>query len=159
MLYFIGANHATFVDFSPECIKTALKNAAKLGFATQVSSVCASAEAVLRNPSAFGLMNNNKRDDCFNVPYDLICLTPPYEEVIYNDLINAVCNTPIIAENSIVVIEYPVEMGSLPHVLGNSQLFGVRNRRYGRTVLGIYSYKPTMSISMKPEQFKEFKVR
>jgi 16S rRNA (guanine966-N2)-methyltransferase len=89
--------------------------------------------------------------------YGLITLTPPYEEVVYNDLINAVCNSPLVAEDTLVVLEYPEEMGCLPPVLGEDKLFGVRNRKYGRTVLALYVYRPSRKIDMRPDEFVSLK--
>jgi hypothetical protein len=34
-------------------------------------------------------------------------------------------------------------MGTLPQVLGDQRLIGVHNRRYGRTVVGVYVSSPT----------------
>ena len=140
---FIGANHATFVDLSPNCIDTALRNAGKCGFAGQVSAVCADVEEVLIRPDRFGLEG----------PYGLVSITPPYEEVIYSRLLAALCESPLVDQDTVVVIEYPVEMGALPHVLGNEQLFGIRNRRYGRTILGLYMYRPSKIVHMRPDEF------
>lgn len=139
-----GACHATFVDFSANCIETALRNADKCGFAHQATAVCATAQSVLTNPAAHGLLQ----------PYQLITLTPPYEEVIYKELIDALCHSPIVAEDSVVVIEYPEEMGTLPQVIGDDQqLVGLRNRRYGRTVLAMYAFRPTRVMDMRPDEF------
>ena len=108
-----------------------------------MTSVCARAEDVLTYPEKYGLTE----------PYSLISITPPYQEVIYKTLIDAICTSPLVKENTIVIIEYPEEMGNLPHILGGDKLFGVRNRRYGRTVLGIYAYRPTDIIDMRPDEF------
>ena len=46
-------------------------------------------------------------------------------------------NSVLVGEDTIVMVEYPVELGCLPHVIGREDggvLIGVRNRRYGRTV-------------------------
>jgi 16S rRNA (guanine966-N2)-methyltransferase len=137
-----GATHATFVDFSQNCIQTSLKNAENLGFSTKANGVCGKAEDVLKNPSAFSLSQ----------PYQLITLTPPYEEVVYKELISCLINSPLIQENSIVVIEYPVEMVALPYIIEDS-LYGMRNRRYGRTVLATYVFKPTRTFDMRPDEF------
>lgn len=67
------------------------------------------------------------------------------------------CNSSLIEENTLVVIEYPVELGTLPHILGEDKLFGIRNRKYGRTVLGIYVYRPTKQFDMKVEEFLSLK--
>ena len=77
--------------------------------------------------------------------FDVVSITPPYEEVVYSQLLDAVCSSPAVGEDTIVIVEYPVELGCLPHVIraeeggeGASTLVGVRNRRYGRTVVAIY---------------------
>lgn len=138
-----GAAHTTFVDLSSDCAATAMRNADSCGFQGRASAVCARAEDVLNEPANFGLTQ----------PYGLISITPPYEEVIYSQLIEAVCKSPLVTEDTLVVIEYPVEMGSLPQILGNDRLFGIRNRKYGRTVLGLYVNRPTKKYDMRPEEF------
>lgn len=59
------------------------------------------------------------------------------------------------AEDTLVVIEYPVELGSLPFNIGEGRLLGLRNRRYGRTVLAVYAVRPTgrRSGELRPEEF------
>jgi 16S rRNA (guanine(966)-N(2))-methyltransferase RsmD len=142
-----GALHSTFVDLAPDCTSTSLRNADNCGFSGRASAVCGRAEEVLKNPSAFGLKD----------PYGLVTITPPYEEVLYKDLIEALCVSPLVAEDTLVVIEYPVEMGTLPHILGGDKFFGIRNRKYGRTVLAIYVYRPTKSFDMRPDEFISLK--
>lgn len=138
-----GAARTVFVDMSADCCRTALKNADACGFANQAEAVTARAEELLRDPKRFGL----------NHPFQLVSLTPPYEEVVYKELIDALCTSPLVEENTIVVLEYPVELGSLPYILGGDKLFGIRNRKYGRTVLGIYVYRPTQQFDMRPDEF------
>ena len=108
-----------------------------------MSSVCARAEEVLARPADFGLTEQ----------YHLVSITPPYMEVVYKELIDAVCMSPLVGPDTLVCIEYPVEVGSLPYILGGDKFFGVRNRKYGRTVLALYVYRPSKQISMKPEEF------
>ena len=61
-----------------------------------------------------------------------------------------------------VMIEYPVELGCLPHVISRKDggaLVGVRNRRYGRTVIAMYVVNPTGRMEVadsRPEDFIEF---
>jgi 16S rRNA G966 N2-methylase RsmD len=95
---------------APNCIQTSINNAIHCGFSssTQFTTACGMAEDILLNPTKYNLYNT----------YDIISLTPPYEEVIYKDLIYAICNSPLIAEDSLVIIEYPEEMGTLPYILG-----------------------------------------
>lgn len=133
---------------SPECTSTALRNAAACGFSDKVKACCANALDALRYPEKCGLSGT----------YRLITLTPPYEEISYPELIDAVCNSPLVTRDTIVVIEYPVEMKCLDYVLGGDKLFGVRNRRYGRTVLAMYVYQPTQHYDLRPAEFVEVKV-
>lgn len=44
-------------------------------------------------------------------------------------------------------------IGSLPQILGGDKFFGLRNRKYGRTMLGIYVYRPTAQYDMRAEEF------
>lgn len=140
-----GASHTTFVDLSPDCIETAQRNALTCGFEGRTSAVCARAEEVLMDPKKYGLMQ----------PYNVISITPPYEEVIYTTLIDAICASPLVVEDTLVIIEYPVEMGTLPYILGDDKLFGVRNRKYGRTVIGLYVYRPNKKYDMRCEEFQK----
>jgi len=139
-----GAKHCTFVDMSSDCTSTALRNAVTCGFEGRATAVTARAEDVLNDPKRYGLVE----------PYGLISITPPYEEVVYQQLIDAVCSSPLVCEDTLVVIEYPVEMGTLPQILGRDKLFGIRNRKYGRTVLGLYVYRPSKQYDMRPAEFE-----
>ena len=89
--------------------------------------------------------------------YGGVILINPYGEVIYKILIEAVCNSPLIVQDTLVVIEYPVEMGTLPFILGEDKLYGIRNRKYGRTVLGLYVYRPNNKYDMRPDEFLSLK--
>ena len=67
--------------------------------------------------------------------------------------------SPLLNDDCVVVFEYPVELGSLPPKLGSrDQLVGLRNRRYGRTVLGFDAYKPTGKVPLdpRPAEFEGF---
>ena len=140
----ISANSNVYFYFDDKhSTKTCLSNARNCGFADQASAVCAKAEEVLSQPNKFGLVH----------PFDIVSVTPPYEEIIYSDLIDSICNSTLVAEDTIVIIEYPVEMGTLPNVLGGDKLFGIRNRRYGRTVIALYVFRPNKKYPMKPDEF------
>jgi len=138
-----GAREAVFVDMSSDCTQTALRNADHCGFQSRASAVCARADEVLLHPEQYGLTE----------PFHLVTLTPPYEEILYSDLIHWVCSSPLVVEDTVVIIEYPVEMRSLPYILGDNRLFGLRNRRYGRTVLGMYVCRPRRQYDMRPDEF------
>ncbi len=90
-------------------------------------------------------------------PYDIITLTPLYEEVTYGDPAQAVAETPLAKEvDTIIALEYPVELGCFPHVMADGSLIGLRSRRYGRTVLALYICRPSgrlESVIPRPEEF------
>lgn len=140
-----GAGHATFVDFSSNCISTSLHNARRCRFESNVTGVCGDALDVLRSPSKYQLLD----------PYNIVLLTPPYEEIVYSELLEAVYSSPLITRDTIVGIEYPVEMGALPYSLGNGKLLGLRNRRYGRTVLALYIHQPSAEVDLRPKEFEK----
>ncbi|GMI53715.1 hypothetical protein ScalyP_jg4620 [Parmales sp. scaly parma] len=135
---------STFVDFSDDCCNIIKVNLDSLDFpppltAGEASSpnirntnynqiVCADYKKALEDPISVGIFNK----------FDVITITPPYEEVVYEELMQSVGNSPLLKDNTVVVVEYPVELGSLPHGIEGTKLVGVRNRRYGRTVLAFY---------------------
>ncbi len=179
-----GAKHVTFVDISKECCDISLANAVLCGFTkpqeqipvisddatafaitgtTSItdpseSSICPSsflpakavrghALDVLYNPIKYDLLK----------PYDIITMTPPYEEVVYGDLVQAVTETSLTKEaDTIIALEYPVELGCFPHVMAGGSLVGLSNRRYGRTVLALYICHPSGRLESaipRPEEF------
>lgn len=146
-----GANFATFVDLSKVCIETSLNNAKKCKFEHQVSCICSRAEDLFANPT--------KYQDFLRPPYQIVTLTPPYQEVNYPTLLDSVCHSGLIEENTLILVEYPVEMGSLPFFWGNNQQWiGLRNRRYGRTVLAMYVNQPTASFDFHEDEFADHKL-
>ena len=156
-----GAWHCTFVDMSDNCCETCNRNIVSLGFdgwnegglgsgigekgEPVAKVVCTDAFRALRQPETVGIDPNCK--------YDVVTLCPPYEEIVYADLIDAVANSDLIKEDTIVLLEYPVELGCLPHVIKQESggvLIGLRNRRYGRTVSGENYIIFCLTISLHP---------
>eukprot|EP00903_Cladosiphon_okamuranus_P017960 g16524.t1 len=142
-----GAGHATFVDFAKDCCEVCLRNAYICGFSDQVKAVKGDVMDVLYNPRKYGL----------DTPFDVVTVTPPYEEVVYAELVKALAVSDLVAPDTIVVIEYPVELGCMPHAIGDGTMVGLRNRRYGRTVVGIWAYLPSGQfgdmLDSRPEEF------
>jgi len=135
-----GMGGVTFVDFSPKCTSTIKENCERLGFEGVGHIVEARVEELLATPERFGAVG----------PYQLVTMTPPYEEVVYADLIDALCKSPLLGEDTLVVIEYPVELGIFPTTLDSGRLIGLRNRRYGRTVLALYICRPSGKLDLTP---------
>jgi 16S rRNA (guanine966-N2)-methyltransferase len=152
-----GAKHCTFVDLSRDCCDTIERNIKwcdfddeEEGYSTRV--ICADAVQALTNPVSVGIPNGTA--------FHIVTLCPPYEEIVYFDLIEAVANSPAVGEDTVILIEYPVELGCLPHVItrkDGGKLVGVRNRKYGRTVIAMYVVNPSGRLGnaaeSRPQEF------
>ena len=97
-------------------------------------------KTVLGEPARFGIDGT----------FELVTLTPPYEEVVYAELMATLAASPLVGEDTIVVVEYPVELGCFPPTLADGRLVGLRNRRYGRTVLALYVCAPSGRLDLTP---------
>lgn len=146
-----GAAHCTFVDLARDCCDAIERNLKWCGFEGKGEALCADALEVLRRPTSVGIPEGTT--------YHVVTICPPYEEVTYADLIDAAANSPLVTADTVVMLEYPVELGCLPHVVHREDggaLVGVRNRRYGRTVIAMYVVNPTGNMEVaasRPEEF------
>lgn len=156
-----GATHCTFVDLAPECCSTIRSNLDLCGVTDKAEVVNADALEMLRDPIAAMQKSGLPVDDehSLMLPYQIVTLCPPYEEIVYADLIDAVCNSKLVTDDTVVLIEYPIELGCLPHVYdleSGGKMIGLRNRRYGRTVVALYIINPTGRLDAadsRPEEF------
>ena len=168
-----GASHCTFCDLSSDCCGAIQRNIQWCEFdetsnpdqSYTTNVVCADVLQLLTNPKSVGLSEEPEH------AFDIVTICPPYEEVVYADLLDAACNTPLVKEDTIVLVEYPIELwGDIPHVYrggerppndkGEEQkekvLVGVRNRKYGRTVIAMYICDPSGKLEnagSRPEEF------
>jgi len=140
-----GVGNVTFVDASSHCTSTIATNCKELGFSERTRVVTTRAESFLAASS----------DSDPRRPFDLVTLTPPYDEVDYSQLIVTLASSYVLAEDSLVVIEYPVDVGLFPISLADGRLLGLRNKKYGRTVLSLYVCQPSGRIKLTPRP-KEF---
>jgi 16S rRNA (guanine966-N2)-methyltransferase len=152
-----GAAHCTFVDLARDCCETCQRNIdwCQFGDDPEMTRVV-NAEAIeaLKNPVGVGIPEG--------FTYNLVTLCPPYEEIVYADLLDAAANSPAVTDDTIILIEYPVELGCLPHVIARNDggaLVGIRNRKYGRTVIALYICNPSGRLDRaesRPEEFVSF---
>ena len=94
-----GGGYSAFVDYSPGCCQTVRDNLQALGVPDRGTAVQSDATAALLDPRAAGI-----EDGKFNV----VSITPPYEEVVYAQLMDAVCKSPAVGEDTIVIVEVRV---------------------------------------------------
>eukprot|EP00931_Biecheleriopsis_adriatica_P021574 TRINITY_DN14076_c0_g1_i3.p1 TRINITY_DN14076_c0_g1~~TRINITY_DN14076_c0_g1_i3.p1 ORF type:complete len:241 (-),score=55.31 TRINITY_DN14076_c0_g1_i3:30-752(-) len=146
-----GTGQVTFVDASGTCAEAIQANCEELGFADRTRVLKTKAEHFLATPGSFGIEK----------PFDLVTMTPPYEEVDYTDLMAALGASPVIGEDTIIVVEYATEdndvmkmdMGDLG---AGGHLLGLRRRVFGRTILAVYVSQPSgkeLGIRPKPKEW------
>lgn len=138
-----GMASAVLVDYARECTDTTTRNLEKCGFAERGRAVCSRVEDFVPLAASY---NNGKH-------YDLITITPPYEEVDYKALMDTLVESDCVGEGTFVVVEYPVELKMFPPTIGY-RLVGVRNRKYGRTMLAVYACQPDVDIDLRPDEFE-----
>lgn len=152
-----GSAHCTFVDLAQNCCDAVHRNIEWCEFdddRDKTRVICADAIEALRNPKVCGIPEG--------MTYNLVTLCPPYEEISYGDLIDAVANSSTVTDDTVILIEYPVELECLPHVIARNDggaLVGVRNRKYGRTVIALYVVNPSGKLNgaeSRPEEFVSF---
>merc|ERR1719409_1188365 len=96
-----GGAGCVFVDLSPDA-----RNAETCGFSQKYETCPRDVAAALN-------------DEALRGPgLDLLTLTPPYEEVDYDDLMAAVASSPLLNADCVVVVESPVERGKPPFRIG-----------------------------------------
>lgn len=73
-----------------------------------------------------------------NGPFDYISVTPPYTQVDYGMLMSQISKSPLVGENTFIVVEYPLRTDMLDSC---GCLVKIKDRRFGRTHLAIYGPK------------------
>lgn len=88
--------------------------------------------------------------------FGFVSVTPPYEEVDYGVLLQQLVDSPLVGEGTFVGVEYPVELRTLPPVIvgAGGRLVGVRNRRYGRTLMALYVWGGGEGDGARPDEFR-----
>ncbi len=69
--------------------------------------------------------------------FDFISMCPPYLLVSYPELFGLLENSPLVHEDTHIIVEYPKELiHQIPDAIG--PLIKFRDRRYGRTFIAMY---------------------
>ncbi|XP_954391.1 uncharacterized protein TA21155 [Theileria annulata] len=100
-----GSSKCTFVDISLKCLKAVSLNSQKCGYQDKCRIIRCDSMELISSPHLYNI----------NEKFDLMFVSPPYEEVVYSEILETV----------------------------NERLFGIKNKKYGRTVIAIYVHDPS----------------
>ncbi|VUZ97317.1 N6-adenine-specific methylase, putative [Plasmodium vivax] len=119
--------HVTFVDLSLNSCKTIYENLKLCNIPHSYNQIIrADAMELLKYPFKFHLGEK----------FHLAFFTPPYEQIVYSELIQNISNSELFHPDCLVFIEYPKEIEMLPQRVYN--MVGLRNRKFGRTYFALY---------------------
>ncbi|CAI5472885.1 unnamed protein product [Closterium sp. Yama58-4] len=70
-------------------------------------------------------------------PFSFISVTPPYELVVYSQLMAQLAASPLLHQETCMVVEYPIK--TRDEILDTcGPLYKIKDRKYGRTNVAIY---------------------
>ncbi|GAB67562.1 methylase [Plasmodium cynomolgi strain B] len=119
--------HVTFVDLSLNSCKTIYENLKLCNINYSYNQIIrADAMELLKCPLKFHMGQK----------FHLAFFTPPYEQIVYSELIQNISNSELFHPDCLVFIEYPKEIEMLPQRVYN--MIGLRNRKFGRTYFALY---------------------
>ena len=127
-----GGKEAHFVEMDPWVVSHVLrKNIATLGVDAATKVHTAKVETFLaqhaRSAKAVG------------GAFDFVSFCPPYYRVSYPDLLLQLDASPLIAEHTLILVEYArSQKPEIKAAIGN-RLRRIRDRRYGRTYVALYA--------------------
>ncbi|EUD67807.1 hypothetical protein C922_01996 [Plasmodium inui San Antonio 1] len=119
--------NVTFVDLSLNSCKTIYENLKLCNINHSYNQIIrADAMELLKCPLKFHIADK----------FHLAFFTPPYEQIVYSELIQNISNSELFHRDCLVFIEYPKEIEMLPQRVYN--MIGLRNRKFGRTYFALY---------------------
>ncbi|WOL11738.1 hypothetical protein Cni_G20502 [Canna indica] len=122
-----GCSEAHFVEMDPWVVSEVLRpNLASTGF-FDVS--------VIHTVRVERFLEQAEQSLDKNRTFDYISVTPPYTEVDYSVLMGQLGRSPLVGEDSFILVEYPLKT-SMADTCGH--LTKIADRRFGRTNLVIY---------------------
>lgn len=126
-----GCEMAYFVEMDPWVIDEVLNpNLAVTGFQDQAVVHTSPVETLLDQVAEHGA-------GLLGGQFDYISVTPPYEAVVFSKLMQQISDSPLVKEDTCIVVEYPIKSKrEMPETCG--PLVKIRDRRYGRTHVAIY---------------------
>ncbi|KAL3145816.1 hypothetical protein ABBQ38_015190 [Trebouxia sp. C0009 RCD-2024] len=126
-----GCQECHFIEMDPAVARDSLaRNIAECGLTEQATVHSMRAEDYLKQARAGHQYTEAKA-------FDFISICPPYEKVSYEELYDLLEGSPLIHDESIVVVEYAKR---LSHAIRDTMgaLHKIRDKRYGRTFVAVY---------------------
>jgi 16S rRNA (guanine(966)-N(2))-methyltransferase RsmD len=126
-----GCVAAHFVEMDPWVVAQVLDaNLSSTGFQGQAVVHTTRVEVLLQQAVNHG-------SELLGGKFDYISVTPPYESVDFVALMKQLSVSPLLGEQTCIVVEYPIKSRlEMPDSCG--PLVKIRDRRYGRTHVAIY---------------------
>ncbi len=116
-----GADSATFIDNSVECIRVIRENITSLEVNDKARAILSSVESGLTT-----LSNEGKS-------FDLIYIDPPYDEEKYQENLETISHLSLLKKNGIIIIEsnHPLNDDDYPdYIITKQKNFGFINLTY-----------------------------
>lgn len=126
-----GCEQCTFIEMDPAVARDSLtRNITTCGLTEKAAVLTLKAEDYLKNARNGSRFPGGKA-------FDFISVCPPYEAVSYDELFELLDGSPLVHDDSLVVVEYPKLLkNKMRETLG--PLHRVRDKRYGRTFVAVY---------------------
>ncbi|GJP29995.1 hypothetical protein CLOM_g22020 [Closterium sp. NIES-68] len=126
-----GCGQAHFVEMDPWVISSVLSpNIQACSFSSTATIHPLKVESFLQQAEDRGA-------DWLGGPFSFISVTPPYELVVYSQLMAQLALSPLLHEDTCMVVEYPLK--SRDEILDTcGPLHKIKDRKYGRTNVAIY---------------------
>lgn len=126
-----GCTVAHFVEADPWVVAEVLSpNLANCNFTNETVIHTARVETFLQRGEQNGAAQ-------FGGTFDYVSVTPPYEAVVFSELMEQLGRSPFIAPETCIIVEYPLRSKEdMPEICG--PLVRIRDRRYGRTHVAVY---------------------
>ena len=127
-----GGKEAHFVEMDPWVVSHVLrKNLATLGVDAATKVHTAKVETFLEQHA--------RSAKAVGGAFDFVSFCPPYYRVSYPDLLLQLDASPLIAEHTVILVEYArSQKPEIKAAIGN-RLRRIRDRRYGRTYVALYA--------------------
>ena len=127
-----GGREAHFVEMDPWVVSHVLrKNISSLGVENKTKVHTAKVETFLEQ--------HKRSAKAVGGAFDFVSFCPPYYRVSYTDLLTQLDESPLIADHTVLLVEYARSQKPEMKAAIGKRLRRIRDRRYGRTFVALYA--------------------